>query len=72
MSFKSDNFQRIKDLVIKVDKYADFSVNFNDNTMLVYTKSIEKEREILHTFKANNVFYKTDHTKELNRFKIEL
>jgi hypothetical protein len=72
MSFKSDNFQRIKDFVIEVDKYADFSVNFNDNTMVVYTKSIEKEREILHAFRVNNVVYKTEHTKELNRFKIKL
>lgn len=72
MSFKSDNFQRVKDFVINVDNKANFSVNFNDNTMIVYTKSIRKEHEILHAFRVNNVVYKTEHTKELNRFKIKL
>lgn len=72
MSYKSEKFQQVKDLIKQVDKNADFSVNFDTNKMQVYTRSFDKESEILHSFRINNIIAKKETSKDYLRFNIEL
>ena len=72
MSYQSNKFQLVKDSIKKVDKYAEFVANFDTNKMKVYTNSINKESEILHTLRMNNIVYIAVNNKELISIYIEL
>jgi|LakMenEpi03Aug12_release.lakeMendotaPanAssembly.Ray.scaffolds.fasta_scaffold3057821_1 hypothetical protein len=72
MSYQSDKFQLIKDLIVKIDKYANFVVNFDDNKMHIYSNSIDKENEILHCLRMNNIVYLADNSKRLISIYIKL
>ena len=72
MIYQSNKFQLVKDSIKKVDKYAEFVANFDTNKMKVYTNSINKESEILHTLRMNNIVYIAVNNKELISIYIEL
>ena len=72
MSYQSDNFQRIKDLVIKVDKCADFRVDFNTNKLQISTNSNNVNKQILDALEYINIFPYTDVSTEKTIFNIEL
>jgi hypothetical protein len=72
MSYQSNKFQLVKDSIKKVDKCAEFVANFDTNKMKVYTNSINKESEILHTLRMNNIVYIAVNNKKLISIYIEL
>jgi hypothetical protein len=72
MSYETMKFQRIKNAIKLVDKYAEFVVNFNINKMKVYSRATNKEVELLHSLRMNNIIYTIFYSKEILTFYIDL
>lgn len=72
MSYKYKKFQLVKDTIRVVDKFAEFVGNFGVNQMEVYTKSLNKKSEILHTLRMNNIVYIAFYSKDLIKISIKL
>jgi len=72
MSFKSDNFQRIKDAIHQVDKICDFKVDFNEGKMLAYTKDLTKVDAIKKVLFSINVSFTEEHTTGVKKFNVKL
>ena len=74
MSFKTDQFQKIKDAIHSVDKFCDFKVNFEEDKMLAYTKNLTKDNVDAIKKALNNlqVSFTEEHTIGVKKFKIKL
>lgn len=72
MSYKYKKFQLVKDTIRLVDKFAEFVGNFGSNQMEVYTKSLDKKSEILHTLRMNNIVYIANYSENLINISIKL
>jgi hypothetical protein len=72
MSYKTDKFERIKNMVKTIDKYAEFMVNFNVDKMKVCSKLVNKEVDLLNIFRANKIIHTSIYTKDLISIYIDL
>ena len=72
MSYKIDKFERIKNMIKAIDRYAEFMLNFNENKMKVCSKLINKEVELLNVFRANKIIYTSVYNKDLISIYIDL
>ena len=72
MSYQTEKFQNIKNMVKAVDKYAEFMVNFNVNKMKVCSKLVNKKVELLNIFLANKIVHISTVSKDLINVYIDL
>lgn len=72
MSFKTDQFQKIKDAIHLVDKICDFKVDFNEGKMLAYTKNLTTENAIKNALYGLQVEFTEEHTIGVKKFNIKL